>query len=176
MGRYATRLAWANALANAGLVYVGTVFPARPEILQEDAYTQTMNGQAIEESANGSACVLVVNIPSDIRTRYADVGRGAMADWNKHIVALELFFASQGGHGIPAQEDYDQVVDALVTFIRENPTMSAPESVWSTGEFQYGVRHEQSMAYTSEDGTAILINGVIRAESWESDIGTFASG
>lgn len=144
--------------------------------MQESAYTQTMNGQAITESANGSACVIVVNIPSDIRTRYADVGRGAFADWNKHIIALELFFASQGGQGIPAQEDYDQIVDALVTFIRENPTMSAPATVWSAGEFTFGIRHEQSEAYTSEDGTAILINGVIRSESWEDVVGTFTSG
>ena len=173
MGRAEVRLAYQQAISEAGIIYVGTVFPARPEILQEQAYTQSMNGQAIQESVNGSACVIVVNIPSDIRTRYADVGRGALADWNKHIVALELFFASTGGKGIAAQLDYDQIVDALVSFIRENPTMSAPETVWSAGEFTFGVRHEQSQAYTSEDGLTILINGVIRTEAWEQNVGSF---
>lgn len=175
MGRKQVRLAVTNAVQNGNITYVGTVFPARPEIIQDAAYTQAMNGQAIQESENGSACVIVVNIPSDIETRYADVGRDALADWDKHILMLELFFASMSGEGIPAQLDYDDIVDALTLFIRRNPTMSAPETVWSAGEYTYGVRHEQSEAYTSEDGTAILINGLIRFEAWEQIIGTFTS-
>lgn len=167
MGRQQVRLAVQSAITAADIDYVGTVYAARPEVLEETAYTQTLSGIAIEESENGSACVLVVNIPSDNRSRYGLVGRSSLADWNKHIVALELFFASMSGEGVPAQLDYDDVVDALMQFIRENPTMSAPATVWSAGEYTFGVKHTQSEAYQSGDGTGILINGVIRFEAWE---------
>jgi hypothetical protein len=172
VGRLAIRTATAALIQSAGLPYVGTVFPARPVIIQEDAYVQTMNGQAITESVNGSACIIVVNIPGDLRNRYADSGRVSRADFNIHRMVLELFFASTGGDGIAAQEDYDTVVDALMPFIRQNPTLAG--SSWSAGEYKAGVKHEQSEAYTSEDGTTILTNGWVQFEAWEQDVGPTA--
>ncbi len=175
MGRAEVRAGVVTTLENAvtagTLPYVGSVFPARPVIVPEDAYVQTMQGQAIQESANGSACLIVVNILSDTRNRYANVGRAYVADWAKHRVELELFFASTAGEGIAAQEDYDAIYDALEKIIRANPTMSAPSYVWSAGEYRYGVQHQQSTPYTSEDGLTVFINAVVRFEAWEDAIG-----
>lgn len=175
MGRAEVRAGVVTTLENAvtagTLPYVGTIFPARPTIATESAYVQTMQGQAIQESANGSACVVVVNILWDTRNRYANVGRAYVADWAKHRVELELFFASMAGDGVAAQEDYDAIYDALEKIIRANPTMSAPASVWSAGEYRYGVQHQQSTPYNPEESTAVLIDGVVRFEAWEDAIG-----
>ncbi len=168
MGRAAVRSAIQSCLQGAQIPYLGTVWPARPVITDEDSYTQTMSGQAIAESPSGSACIAVVNLPSDRRVRRADVGRGAVDDTNVHDVALELFFASSGGNaapqGIEAQQDYDSIVDALTVAIRANPT---PEGIWSVGEFTAGVTHEQSTPFQSEDGMTVLIAGLLRFEAWE---------
>lgn len=172
MGRLDVRTATQTAVQNANLPYVGTVFPARPVIAQEDAYTTTMNGTATSESVNGSACLIVVNITDDDRIRYGDVGRAALADFDKHLVVLELWFACTAGDGTAAQQDYDTVVDNLVEFIRENPTMGAPAAVWSAGEYRYGVKHSQGSPYTSEDGLTVLINGLVKFEAWEQVSGS----
>lgn len=172
MGRATVRSAIQQAVQNAGIDYVGTVYPARPIVAQESAYRQTLTGQAVQASANGSAALLVVNLPDDHRTRYGDVGRGALADFDKHMIAIEIFFACAEGSGIQSQADYDTIIDQLVEFIRENPTMSAPAAVWSAGEYRYGVRHAQDMPLTAEDGTTVVINGVVKFEAWEQIIGT----
>jgi hypothetical protein len=179
MGRAAVRAAVVATITNGNLPYLGSVYPARPVYATEEAYTASLTGQAIQESANGSACVMVVNILSDDRTRYADVGRAAVADFNKHLVQLELFFAceTQGNltvadAGIAAQQDYDTIVDALTILIRANPTMGAPASVWSAAEFSYGVRHEQSVAFNPQQSTSVLINGLVSFQAWEQDVGT----
>lgn len=171
MGRRDVRLAVQATVQNAGIDYVGTVFPARPVIAEEDAYTETMNGTAIQESANGSACLVVVNIPDDDNAPYALSGLNALADFDKHMVALELFFASTSGDGEAAQLDYDQVADELVMLIRKNPTMGNPAAVWSAGRFRYGIKHSQSQPYTSQDGNTVLINGVVKFEAWEQIVG-----
>lgn len=167
MGRAAVRSAIQTYLQGAAVPYLGSVYPARPLVLPEDAYTETMTGQAIAQSTSGSSCVAVVNIPSDRRVRRADVGRGPVADTNVHDVALELYFASSSD-GVPAQQDYDTVVDALVVAIRANPT---PGQIWSVGEFAAGVAHEQSSPYQSEDGLTVLISGLLRFEAWEFLVG-----
>jgi hypothetical protein len=167
MGRLDVRTAIQAAIQGAGIDYVGTVYPARPIIAEESAYAQTMSGQAITASVNGSAAILVVNIPTDDRTRYADVGRSTVADFNKHLIALEIWFACTSGDGVASQQDYDTVVDGLTEFIRENPNMSAPSTVWSAGEYRYGVKHQQEEPYTSDDGLTVLISGVIKFEAWE---------
>ena len=167
MGRQAVRNAIQSYLQGLGVSYLGTVYPARPTVLQEADYEQTMSGQAIAASQNGSACVAVVNIPSDRRQRQSDTGRGFVDDWNIHDIALELFFASTGGDAVAAQQDYDSVVDALIVGIRENPTPGGSSVVWSAGEFKAGVAHNQSEPYTSDDGLTILINGVIRFQAYE---------
>lgn len=172
MGRAAVRTAIQSYIQGLGVNYLGTVHPARPTILQEADYEQTMAGKATAASDNGSACVAVVNIPSDLRQRRADTGRGAVNDSNIHQIALELFFASTGGDAVAAQEDYDSIVDALFIGIRANATPGGASVVWSAGEFQAGVAHNQTEPYTSDDGLTILINGVIRFEAWEWIKGT----
>ena len=167
MGRLQVRRAVQSAIQGAGIPYLGTVYPARPTLVSEYDYIQTMSGQAVAASSNGSASVAVVNIPSDRRVRKAAVGRGMVQDADVHQIALEVFFASTSGEGAPAQEDYDSIVDAVTVFVRNNPTLGDPSVVWSAGEFSPGVAHEQGAPYTSEDGLTLLINGVIRFEAWE---------
>jgi|HubBroStandDraft_1064217.scaffolds.fasta_scaffold328266_2 hypothetical protein len=166
MGQAAVRAAITNALVTAQFTGVGAVHAARGYISEQDYeqnaatfYTQTING---------SGCVIVVNLGvDDKRMRRADVGRGAVNDTNIHMVVLELFFANKAGDPLQAQFDYDAVVDQVVPFVRYNPTMSAPDTVWSAGEYQSGVVHRQSTPFTSADGTTVFINGVVRFEAWE---------
>ena len=166
MGQAAVRAAITNALTEAQFSGVGAVLPARGYISEEN-YEQNA-ATFYTGTINGSGCVIVVNLGvDDKRMRRADVGRGAVNDTNIHMVALELFFASTSGEPLAAQDDYDVVVDQVVPFIRYNPTMSAPETVWSAGEFKAGVVHSQSSPYTSDDGTTVFINGTIRFEAWE---------
>lgn len=169
MGRLQVRQAVAAAITAAKINYVGTVYEARPTILQESDYAGLMFNAA---SANGSAAVVVVNITDDKRQRKADTGRGAVNDTNIHSVVLELFFSSTSGDAVAAQLDYDAIVDALIVLIRNNPTMSAPSTVWSAGEFTEGVTHSQGEPYTSEDGLTILIPGVVKFQAWEWLAGT----
>lgn len=172
MGRASTRAAIQSALQGAGLTYVGTVFAGPPSYIDEASYTETLAGQAIKESSNGSACVIVVNITQDNRERYALVGRGPVADWNKHLVVLEIFFTSTSGDAVAAQDDYDAMYDSLVPYIRSNPTLSAPASIWSAGEYRYGVKHSQGRPQTSADGMTTLIVGTVSFEAWEQLVGT----
>lgn len=174
MGRQAVRAAVASVLTTAKITYVGTVYPARPVILDEQDYVQTMNGQAVAQSPNGSSAVLVVNLPgTDKRMRRTFTGRTHVDDTNIHPIAIEVFFASTPSStqtqdaGIGAQEDYDGIVDAIVTLVRNNPTMSAPTTVWSAGEYTAGVTHDQGQPYTDDDGLTIFINGVVKFEAWE---------
>lgn len=172
MGRAAVRTAIQAYIAGLGVSYLGTVYAARPTILQEADYEQTMAGMAVAASVNGSACVAVVNIPSDLRQRQSETGRGSVDDWTIHDIALELFFASTFGDAVAAQQDYDTIVDALIVAIRANPTPGGGSVVWSAGEFRAGVAHDQTAPYTSDDGLTILINGVIRFQAYEWDAGT----
>jgi len=167
MGRAEVRQAVTDYLQSAGLPYVGTIYPARPVIADETAYALTMSGEAIQASANGSAALLVTNIPSDVRQRRADVGRGAVDDTEIHDIALEVFFASTGGSSVNAQQDYDTVIDSIITAIRANATPGGADVVWSAGEFEYGVQHEQDQPTTSEDGMTVVIWGVVRFQAWE---------
>lgn len=172
MGRAQVRTAVQTYLQQAALPYLGTVYPARPTILQEQDYVQTMQGQATQESANGSACVMVVNITRDDRTREMSQGRGAVVDINKHLVVLELFFASSLGTAVKAQEDYDTLADSLIDAIRAQPIPGGSGVVWSAGEFRYGVRHTQSVPYSTPTGLTVHITGVVRFEAWEWVQGT----
>lgn len=168
MGRSAVRTAIVDTLSNANLSYVGSIYASAPTILDEDAYTQTMFGQAVPTTGNGSSALIIVNLPgTDKRMRRADVGRGSVTDTNIHPVVLEIFFASSSGDAIVAQQDYDLIIDELIILIRENPTMSAPSTVWSAGEYQAGVTHDQGRPYSSADGLTIFIGGVVRFEAWE---------
>jgi len=171
MGQGAVRAAVQSALQNAALPYVGTIFPTRSYINEEDYEINA--AQFYTQSINQSGCVVVVNLPGpDRRNLFALTGRQSVNDFNIHPVVLELFFASRFGDPVLAQNDYDTVVDAIVPFIRNNPTLSAPNTIWSAGEYQAGVQHEQSSPFTLEDGMTVFINGIIRFEAWEQIIGT----
>lgn len=160
-----------NAAGASDLPYVGTIYPARPVVMEEAAYTQTMLGQAVAQTPSGSSAVLVVNLPSDRRQRRADTGRGAVNDTQIYDVALEVFFASSGGtnnqaqdNGINAQQDYDGIIDSLESLIRADATMGG--AAWSAGEYTAGIEHVQNEPYTTSDGMTIFIVGVVRFEFW----------
>jgi transcriptional regulator of met regulon len=171
-GRAAVRAAVTSYFQNAGISFVGTVFPARSYINETD-YEQNMMGTVVA-SATGSACVLVVNILDDDRTRRADTGRGAQNDSEVHTVFLELFFANTGGDPIASQQDYDTIVDEIIQAIRNDPTLAAPTVIWSAGENpglsgapSAGIRHAQKEPYTSADGMTVCIPGIVQFEAWE---------
>lgn len=166
MGRQAVRTSVAEYFANANLRFVGTVFPARPEITNEQDYETNRLKEAVP-SENGSSAVLVVNIPTDDRQRKADTGRGAVNDTWIHKIAMEVFFASTGGAAVKAQEDYDAIVDSMADLVRANAVLGAPGTVWSAGEYEHGIQHKQGAPFTDEDGMTIFISGEVAFEAWE---------
>jgi hypothetical protein len=170
VGRAQVRTAVAEALSGSSVPFLGTVYPARPLLTNDDDYYA---GMMAAVNPDGSGCIAVVNLPGpDKRVRRADVGRGAVNDTVVHAVVLELFFASTGGDPLSAQQDYDALVDGLFILIRNNPLLSAPETIWSAGEYAAGVQHDQSQPLTSEDGLTVLITGTVRFEAWEWVAGT----
>lgn len=174
MGRAAVRLVIKNfftkAVATGTVPYIGIVYLGRTYINDSD-YETTTQGLAAE-SVNGSSGVLIVNIEKDNRVRVAMQGRTAVQDRVVHYVVLELFFANVGGTPLVLQTDYDQVIDAIVRMIRDHPVLTAPTTIFSAGEFQAGVDHEQSAPYTGPDGTTAFIAGTVRFEAWEWEAGT----
>lgn len=166
MGRQAVRTAVAEYFANANLEFVGKVYSARPEIATELDYETNRLNEAVP-SVNGSSTILVVNIPTDARTRRADTGRGAVNDTNIHKIEMELFFASTGGAAVAAQEDYDAIVDDMFDLIRANAVLGAPGTIWSAGEYEHGITHQQSAPFTDADGLVVFISGAVSFEAWE---------
>lgn len=167
MGRQAVRSAVASVLQNAVLPHVGTVYAARPVIVQEEDYVATMSGLASE-----SGCVLIVNMPDDKRVRETLTGVGHVEDIDRHQIVVEVFFSYPSDDGVSAQSDYDALIDAIVTLIRNNPTMSAPATVWAAGEYRAGVSHSQSEPFTDDEATTVFIFGDVRFEAWEWVSGT----
>ena len=159
------RAAVTSYFTAANIPYVGTIYSARPTVVNEQDYEQTLMGQIVASTPNGSRAVLVVNIPNDDRQRRADTGRGAVNDSRIHDVVMEIFFACVAGDATQAQTDYDGIVDAMVTLIRHDPTMGGGS--WSAGEYTTGISHRQSMPYTDEDGLIVFIPGIVRFEAWE---------
>lgn len=174
MGRAQVRTAVVAAIRAAGeagtVPFLGTVYPARAYVTGSD-YDKNAAGQYVG-SSNGSSCVVIVNIASDKRQRRALVGRPNVDDTNIHQITLELYFNNVAGTPVVAQQEYDQVVDGLFYEIRHNPTMSAPTVVWSAGEYQAGVSHQQSAPEEGPDGTSLLIFGTVTFEAWEWDAGS----
>jgi len=165
MPRTQIRAALTEFFLNQAIPYVGTVYPARAYLKEQDYEQNAMSFYT--QSINGSGCVLVINLPKDDRVREAMSGRGAVNDKWVHPVDLELFFANTSGDPVVAQVEYDQSVDAMVIAIRSNPLLGDPQDVWSAGEFEYGVRHRQSQPFTGEDGLTVFIYGVVSCEVWE---------
>lgn len=166
MSRVSMRRAIGEYLRENKLTHVGEVYNARPEIMPEQAYESNIFEELVA-NANGSSAVLVVNLPSDVRKRQALTGRGAVNDSRIYNAVIEVYFASLGGEGVKAQEDYDGIVDEIINLIRANATLNAPEEVWSAGEYDRGVQHKQSEPYTGFDGNTVLIYGAVSFDAWE---------
>lgn len=170
MGQAAVRQAivdfFNQSIANATLPYTGTVLSTRT-YLDEQYYEQNSTA-TYTGSQSGGGCVIVVNlIGPDRRNLIALSGRGITYDFNIHTVNLELHYANISGDPVVAQEEYDQVVDAVVELVRQNPTLSAPSTVWSAGEYRAGVVHYATPPYTGADGATVYITGRITFEAWE---------
>jgi hypothetical protein len=166
MGRAAVRTAVAEYFANADIQFVGKVYAARPEIVEETAYETNRLNEAVP-STNGSSTILVVNIPTDDRKRRADTGRGAVNDTWIHKIAIEVFFASTGGAAVPAQEDYDSIIDNMIELVRASGTLGAPGVIWSAGEYEHGIGHKQSAPFTDADGLTVFITGEVSFDAYE---------
>ena len=166
MGRLAVREAVAAYFANAGLNYVGKVHEARPEVIQEQDYESSLFSEAVA-SSSGSSAVLVVNIPTDNRVRRADTGRGAVNDSHIYKVAMEIYFANTSGVAEQAQKDYDSIVDAMTNLVRADATLDNPEVIWSAGEYEIGIEHEQGMPFTDADGLTVFIYGVVSFDTYQ---------
>ena len=169
MGQSAVRTAITEALVAQQFPLVGSVYPARGYIGEED-YEINAAG-FYTQNIYGSGCVIVVNLPGpDKRTRLTLTGRASVDDMNVHPVVLELFFANTSGDPQQAQVDYDSIVDVIIPYIRNNPTMMS-STVWSAGEFDAGVQHTQSSPFTQPNGPTVFINGAISFEAWEQIVG-----
>jgi hypothetical protein len=167
MGRLEVREAVKEYFAKANLQYVGTVHSARPEILQEQDYENSPIWGQIQLSENGSSAVLIVDIPSDTRQRRADTGRGAVNDTLICKVVIEVFLASLGGGAVAAQNDYDTVIDQMVDLIRADATLDAQGTIWSAGEYEAGIAHQQSEPFTDVDGLNVNIFGTVQFDAWQ---------
>lgn len=178
MGRVEVREAIATCLAEAGLPHVGRVFPARPQIIQEEDYEvrEYVEQRFVEVAPTdaGTSAVLVVHLVEDTRRRRALTGRGAVNDTRIHKAALEVLAANTAGVAVDGQTDYDGVVDAIVELIRANPTLSAPETVWSSGEYDNGVQHQQAASFVGADGLTVFVHGVLRWDVYEWIAGNVA--
>lgn len=166
MGRAFVRGVVTQYLQQARIPYVGTVYPARTYINESD-YDAVMNGLVAQEvtSPNGSAVVLVVNLPDSERERMTLTGRAFVNDTDKHDVVLEMFFANTSGDPLVAQDDHDTVTDAIVRAIRADGTFGG--QLFSAGEFAPWIRVEQSEPVTGEDGMTVFINGLVLFQAWE---------
>ncbi len=165
MSRVAVRAAIQEYFSNADLTFVGKVFSARPEIINEQDYETNRLAEAVA-SEHGSSAVLVVNMPDDKRQRRADTGRGAVNDTDIHKIVMEIFFASVGGEPVAAQTDYDTIIDAMFKLIRANATFGS-SAIWSAGEYTAGIDHQQGAPFTDEDGLTVFISGAVKFEAWE---------
>lgn len=175
MGQGAVRAAIYNALETASstgvLPLVGTIYKSPTYITETDYEFDAVNKYTA--NINGSGCVIVIDMMGpDKRRSIALSGRQQVYDMNIHPIVLELYFASVSGDPLVAVEDYETIVDALIPFIRHNPTMSAPSTVWSAGEYRAGVTHECTKPFVNENGTTVFIVGTVTFDAWEQLIGS----
>jgi len=168
MGRQAIFDAATSYFENADIPMVGTVFPGRPIVVDEEDYDLQMSQGLFEDvsSIDGSSAVLIVNIPTGHRQRQTITGRAFEDDSYIHNMVLELFFANVSGDGVAAQRDHNAVCDAIVAAIRADPLLGQPPVVWSAGEFK-PVDVEQREPFTNSDGLVIFIPAVIRFDVYE---------
>src|ERR1700677_1176953 len=132
------------------------------------ANRSTSAGEAISLSVVGVTL-------SSFSQRRALTGRGGVNDSCIYRIALEVYLANLEGAPVDAQNDYDAIIDEIILQIRGNPNLGNAIAVWSAGEFNYGVEHEQSEPWTEEDGTTVFITGVVRFEAWDWQAGPAGS-
>ena len=177
MGQVQVRQATVAFLESLSLPYLGTIYPSRT-LVNESDYAQNASG-AYVTSANGSNAVLVVDIygPSN-RQLMSLSGRSAVFDMASYTVELEIFFANTTGNSVQnilnIQNDYDVFVDELIVAIRNNPTLNAAATfnIWSSAEFDEGVKWGQTPPYLGSDGTTIFINGMVSFDVKQQISGT----
>ena len=164
MTRAAVREVVTQYLTQAQLPFVGTVFPVRTYVGEFDFEQNAEHFYTV--SPDNSGCVMVVNLPTDDRQQKGWVGRGFVDDTNVHQIVLELFLANTAGDVASAQNDYDQIVDALFEVIRANANLGNAAVIWSAGEFD-GVKHAQTEPFTDPEGLTVHINGTVRFSAYE---------
>lgn len=176
MGRTIVRSVVTTYLQNQNFTNVGTIYPARPIIVDDADYDAAMSSWLWEQQGlpdTGSAAVLIVNLPDDHRAREAITGRTGVNDTDRHEVVLEVFFANVGGgtatvpQGIVAQNDHDALIDSIVVALRADWSLGNPQQIFSSGEFQRGVDVSQGEPFTEENSTVIFIVATIHFDVYE---------
>ena len=165
MGRADCRTAITTYLTGRAVPGVGAVHPARPKLV--DASELDLAGMG------GSGAVLIVHLPKDRRLRRALGGRTGGEKTAVHDVALEVLFASVKPDALAAQDDHDQILDAIVAAVEADRTLGCgyqPSGqpagpIWQAGEGDAGIDVE--MAEPVLSGQVLRINAVIRFEAWE---------
>jgi hypothetical protein len=174
MGRASIRQAAFNYFTNAGIPFVGTVFPSRPIIVTEDDYDTQMAEGLIPyvTSVNG---VIIINISESARKRNTLTGYGGFVDdFTIHQMELELFFANTAGNAESCQTDHDATTDAIVIAIRADPTLGTagnPGAIFGAGVFSVPVTVHQGAPFWGSDGTTVFIPSIVRFEAWENPVG-----
>jgi hypothetical protein len=162
-----------NGVTAGNIPYIGTVFPSRPLIVTEDDYeTQLANGLiSYVTSPDGSAGVVIVNMPETNRKRRTLTGYGGSVDDTAiHPMELEVFMGNAAGDVLALQADHDSTVDAIVIAIRADPTLGTagnPEAIFGAGVFDQPVTVHAGPAFQLPDGPTVFIPAVVRFEAWE---------
>jgi len=178
MGRASIRQAAYNYFTNAGIPNLGTVFAARPFVVNEDDYDTSMAAGLIQyiTSSSGSSGIMIVNISESGRRRNELTGFGAVGDFTVHQMELEVFFANTAGDAIAAQTDHDTTMDSIVIAIRADPTLGTagnPGTIFGAGVFQsVPITVHQGSPFWDPDGTTVFIPSIVRFEAWEHPSGT----
>ncbi len=177
MSQVQIRQALVTFLNSLSLPYLGTIYPSRT-LVNENEYAQNASG-AYVTSSNGSNAVMVIDLyGSNNRQLISLSGRNAVFDMATYTVELEVFFSNTTGNSaqnnLNIQADYDTFIDTLIPAIRNNPTLNAAATynIWSSAEFDEGVKWAQSPPYLGSDGTTIFINGLITFDVKQQISGT----
>lgn len=168
MGRAAIRTALTTYMTAAKIPFVGTVYRARPFIVNDEDYEVSMAAgtEQLVGTPEGSGAVLIVHLPNSGRERMTITGRAFVDDKQIHDVTLEILFANNGGDAVVAQDDHDTITDAITVALRADPLLGAPGVVWSSGEFR-PIKVEQHEPYCTSESTTVFIPATVSFQVWE---------
>lgn len=168
MGRAVVRTAVTDYLTAAALPFVGTVYRARPFIIDEEDYEVSIAAgtEQLVTSVDGSAAVIIVHIPDSGRERVTMTGRAFVDDKEIHDVTLEVLFSNTAGDAVVAQDDHDTLMDAITVALRADPLLGSPQVIWSSGEFR-PIKVDQHEPYTTSESTTVFIPTTIAFQVWE---------